>query len=751
MRLKLLSAFLGLLMISGIILPLMMVNNTNGHEEIQLVETMQLSDNSNFWYHDGSNMTGFTSPVGGISSVGSIASSGTYIYATDLGSGTGWHGPAMSYSLEEPFKVSELTNVEATIEFDCLSSTNRLGAIEVILHDADENTICIFRVYDSWADDRQLKLPFSWYYLNGSGFGTPSSEPDWVTFSPYYETLSLTDTSTGFLVTLPDIGLFDIPVSTTEELNRIVSYVTIRFLQFESWTYCEEIFLQSINLEWTETDVANSPTYWHDDCSSTEGWYENTTNVEAQIGYIQTGIALLSNGNGLYSDSIPADSAAYHGPQFFKRVANPMMLKDNLDLQVQIEHIGTSNRMGSIGVVLLDQYNNSFYKVGGVDGWYSSTCNAWVAYREDGSQNIEYNTKSGAWTGTLRVWYDSASDSIKGDADGLEFTLASSGSFDSEREVHFVGLVFYNEQSYTYESAIVNDILLTSSLSESSIHTWHHDCSNTSLFEQYLDWPMDWWWETYTVSPGTMISDGSSFSFTDLSQASGDWYGPIFVYNLTDSFTLENFVDFTVDLEVDNTDTSDAGIISVYLCDVNYAPVIRVFCSDSWDWRSYGHNRAEYRFSNGSYVYHGNTDYLTWSSFDGSISIWSESNGDIHAEVPGFGSSLLLESEFVEQDREIQHIVIQAGRIAHYSWMPAKVRDIKYTIDSSTTSTSTTTSTQTTTSTNETTGAQQWESLVFTLAIGSSFVIVIVVVAICFRQRSSSSSIPPVSPTDYQW
>ena len=216
-----------------------------------------------------------------------------------------------------------------------------------------------------------------------------------------------------------------------------------------------------------------------------------------------------------------------------------------------------------------------------------------------------------------------------------------------------------------------------------TLDTWHHDCSNTSLFDQYLDWPMNWWWETYTVSGGTMFSDGASLSFSDITYASPDWYGPIFVHNITEPFTLDNFEEFTVELDIDNTDTSDAGIMSVYLCDANYMPVIRVFCSDSWDWRSYGHNRAEYRFSNGSYVYHGNTDYITWTLLNDSISIWSEPNGDLYAEVPGFGSSLLLKSEFIEHDREIHHIVIQTGRLSSYSWMPSLVRDIKYTIDSS--------------------------------------------------------------------
>lgn len=57
MRLKMLSVFLGTLMISGLIAPLMMVNNANVNEEIKPVETMQFSDISSSWHDDCSNIT----------------------------------------------------------------------------------------------------------------------------------------------------------------------------------------------------------------------------------------------------------------------------------------------------------------------------------------------------------------------------------------------------------------------------------------------------------------------------------------------------------------------------------------------------------------------------------------------------------------------------------------------------------------------------------------------------------------------
>ncbi|MHA2081087.1 MAG: hypothetical protein ACW99H_08085, partial [Candidatus Thorarchaeota archaeon] len=136
---------------------------------------LSATESTHSWYHDGSNITGFSSPVADLPTMGSLTSSGTYFYSEDLGSGSGWHGPGMSYTLEETFQVDQMTTFDIDIEFDCFSSTNRLGALNVILYDSNEVAICRYIVSDAWADDRQIKLPFSWFYLNGSSYTTPYS------------------------------------------------------------------------------------------------------------------------------------------------------------------------------------------------------------------------------------------------------------------------------------------------------------------------------------------------------------------------------------------------------------------------------------------------------------------------------------------------------------------------------------------------------------------------------------------------
>lgn len=262
MRTKYGSLLIGIILLSGFVFPIIAFSTTTTQVTTPIISdngiVLSATEIKHSWYHDGSNITGFASPVADLPTMGSLTSSGTYFYSEDLGTGSGWHGPAMTYTLEETFKVSQMTSIDIEIEFDCVSTTNRLGALNVILYDSNEYPLCRFIVSDAWADDRQMKLPFSWFYLNGSRFTTPLSEPDWVTFSPYYDTLSLTNTSTGFLATIPEIGAFDIPVHTTQELDRVVTYVTIRFLANAAWTYCEEVFIHSLNLEWVGEAIATT-------------------------------------------------------------------------------------------------------------------------------------------------------------------------------------------------------------------------------------------------------------------------------------------------------------------------------------------------------------------------------------------------------------------------------------------------------------------------------------------------------------
>ena len=472
------SAFLCILMVSGLVVPLMMTNTSNRMELTTPVEILELSEASEVWFHDGTNLTGFTDisdsswfyPFNSSDTIvsGDIGVGTSWIRANDVGSGSGWHGPVKSIPLSDPFKISELVRFDARIGFDS-SVGSQLGGIRVMLHDSNQRVISQFNIFDSWADDKQLKMPVHWAFLNGSYTGTPWSEPDWVTFAPYDETLTILQNSTGFYTIIPEIGNFRLNVGPNDDLDRVVSYVSVWFAGNDGYSFCDSVYLHSLSLEWApQQGVSDFPISWHD------------------------------------------------------------------------------------------------------------------------------------------------------------------------------------------------------------------DATNTSQFTQYMDWNMDWWFEDYLVTTGDMTSDGDAYSFSNIPAASSPvrWHGPIYAHNLSQPFMLSDFQELSVHFDVDNTLGSYSGIISVYLCDEDFVPAIEVFLSDSWNSQSYGHNRAHYRYNNLTYVTHGDVDYISWTTFNDTISIWSNATGDLLADVPGFGTDLLLLSEDVESSREIKYVVVQASRLAGYTWMPSEVLDI---------------------------------------------------------------------------
>lgn len=903
-------------MLTGLLVPLPISNSVADFETIQPTSQIELAASSELWYHDCSNLTGFTDitdsswfyPFNSSDTItsGDIGVGTSWIQANDVGSGSGWHGPVKSIQLDGPFKISELVRFDVRIGFDS-SIGSQLGGIRVMLHDSNQRVICQFNIFDSWADDKQLKMPAHWAFLNGTATGTPWSEPDWVTFAPYDETLTFLQNTTGFYAIIPEIGNFKLNVGPNDDLDRVASYVSVWFAGYDGYSFCDSVYLHSISLEWTSRGAL--PYTWHHDCSNTTGFVSqdswNTSWYSA--GWTLDNGLLSSSGTNLSISSIPSGSG-WHGPAFTYEFETTFNVSEVLNFTVDVQIDNTAaNYLGRYYLYLADTnqlptylftyhdylaasttgaygvqyfFENGTFFAHGSPSPYSYTCfdgrmetgldgmNVYGYVDGFGAENITILDESelfreikyivfmgGAFSTDplmpswlhdislttsvpiqmavprqLASWHHDCSNMTAFDGIGddnwlwehpafdlvaTSETLSSSGQYiytadlgtpptqecwfgplnyhtfdtpfsfsrfrtlDVEFQIDPIGAsetggayVLLHDQTgkpiirvqvrdpygYTTDAmpgaayhyangTIVNagvgvllpspyhhtltikqnktglfanlpgvgesmvldsdnienrlvshvSIWIAGSKAASSppypqtdvvrVHdigltwapmteVWHHDCSNTTYFEQYMDWPMDWWWETYTVSDGIMSSDGDKLAFSGLTQASGDWYGPVFAYNFSDPFQLKDLEEFRVDFVIDNSDPSDAGIISVYLCDSDFGPAVQLFCSDSWNWRSYGHNRAHYRFSNGSYTTHGNVDYITWTTFDGTIRVWAEENGDLYADVPGFGQALLMESENIETDREIYYLVIQAGRLAHYSWMPSTIDDI---------------------------------------------------------------------------
>jgi len=479
-----------------------------------------------------------------------------------------------------------------------------------------------------------------------------------------------------------------------------------------------------------------SPTYWHDDCSSADGWLENTTDVNGLLEYVQTGIDLLTDGNRLFSDNIPLISVNVHGPQFFKKLPYPMLLENDLELQVEISHIGSTDCIGSVGIALLDQNNSTILTLEGYDNsYYSDSCNSKVSAKTiDGYNMGSSSGKAGHWTAIERVWYDSTTGALVTDVGGRYRSFISSGRFDLEREVHYIGLYFYCGTTGTYESAVVNDILLTTTTSESTIDSWFYDFSTKTGFSLDETWSLDGWLSDWELASGAMgiYYDDDEYTadhycyFSVEPNASIGWHGPAFVHTLSDTFTLNRMKSFALQLAVVNLLDEYIGQIQVLLMDSNQRPVVRAYVGDDQNDDRYGQYFAEYIQANGSSYRHGMTTAASLTNFSGSMIFRYDETIGVSTSVIGFGEQILCSLDAIEGQREITHILILVGRFADDTYMPCIVDDFSLKWNATEPATGT-----------ETTTTYTGLGMIEYLTIGLGVVSIVVIVIVILKKRNS--------------
>jgi hypothetical protein len=229
------------------------------------------------------------------------------------------------------------------------------------------------------------------------------------------------------------------------------------------------------------------------------------------------------------------------------------------------------------------------------------------------------------------------------------------------------------------------------------VKTWHHDCSNATGFE-YAEIPTDPWWDFWwTYTNISLESDGQSFPMPSMTNTSPvrDYYGPIYVYTLPDVFPLSGLRNFSVHMELNNSDPAYVGVVRVGLFDASYAPVLMAKIHDRDYLDSEGLCYLDYYLRNRTIhtqaleneqaddyslrYFLGRMEFVdaTWSSF------FDPSYGLI-------GSISPLESlprvnitftplEEVETARDIRYLVLMFG--GYYAWQyqplpPFRVHDI---------------------------------------------------------------------------
>lgn len=221
--------------------------------------------------------------------------------------------------------------------------------------------------------------------------------------------------------------------------------------------WIDDIYLR----KWITTEPAHggwssNQINWHHDCSNTTNWVIDSNPPFTMLEHVQDGVDILSDGDAIYSDTIPSYPTDSHGIEYFYELPEPVAIERDLNLTVLLNHVGTADRMGGIMVGVFNETKYPIFWVEIQDGWLSSTFVTLVRAIDE----YEVGDMSGSWTGYLKVWYNSTSKNIQGQDALAQYTLLENGNYDPEMEVVYVGLVFLNKQSYIYESCRVLDITL---------------------------------------------------------------------------------------------------------------------------------------------------------------------------------------------------------------------------------------------------------------------------------------------------
>jgi hypothetical protein len=229
---------------------------------------------------------------------------------------------------------------------------------------------------------------------------------------------------------------------------------------------------------------------------------------------------------------------------------------------------------------------------------------------------------------------------------------------------------------------------ISSPSQELVIKTWHHDCSNTSGF-QYGELPLPFpiAMQSYTVvnTEGVLESDGQCLYITNITELQGGYswvhYGPTFIYDLPDVFPVAGLRNFSVQIELINSNPEARGAAAIGLFDENLGPILIASCRDIYP-DTEGDLTWKYHPRNSSFFYLDlgrDDDDFSIFSFDWDMSFvnttlsaaYSHDQG-LLGSIPAYhtlNSTIVTEND-VECNRAIKYLALTVVGLYSFEYFP---------------------------------------------------------------------------------
>lgn len=481
---------------------------------------------------------------------------------------------------------------------------------------------------------------------------------------------------------------------------------------------------------------------WHHDASNVSGWVIESDPSKIRLDGMQEDVNILSDGSAIRSSSIPDAEGHWHGSLFLYELETPIYVGYGFNFEVELNHPGSSNVMGGMEVGLYDQNKNISYWVSIVDSWYSSSFSTDLAYAENGETYVHTTSRSGSLLADYSVWHDEATNTIKGQDNQGTYTLATETEYDPNREIFYVGIMFWNVDSNTYESNYVLDILIEGSSASEDVAIWHDDCTDTLSFPDLATW--------YNGAMGSIAAENGYIYATDYGTSSGE-HGPVYYHTFEPAIPIGRFDWLEAEIELDGSSAIGAAAIMLY--DSDYKRIAILDVADSWiadneaaayaGWYDVDFNAA--------YTPNAHPADTLPEPYHETLKLEINSTG-LYGLIPRVGDFKMLDLIDLELEREISYLCVQFRQKDSYTLSnPMRIYDIKMQyqqIAPITTQTETSTDVTTDTGNNTTLTGVIPLDITIVISIGSIAVIVVIAGVIC---RSKSQGVPGDTGTGYNW
>jgi len=294
----------------------------------------------------------------------------------------------------------------------------------------------------------------------------------------------------------------------------------------------------------------------------------------------------------------------------------------------------------------------------------------------------------------------------------------------------YVGIMFWNVESYDYENNLVLDISNEGTLVWADPVIWHDDCSSNSTFPYLAD--AAW----FTGAMGTIDSVDGYIYATDYGSASGS-HGPLYYQSFNDSIIVGQLDWLEAEIEA-NGSSNTLGAAAVFLFDENYNRVALLDVADSWT------NQNDVAAYAGWYTPEqtSTTTPNTWPVYVASepyhetLRMSFNSTG-VFASIPRIGNFKLIDIEDINLNSTIRYIGVNLRTSSSYATCETlRIHDIRmqYRLPASTEGTSPP-------------DILAPPDLIVLISIGSGGVIFIIIILIIKSKIPSSGG----SATGYQW